>query len=157
MRSVSIDEIHFFDAFGRDADFHDLVPLAYWLDLETGDIIWVFEEDDDAGTIADLEPEENRDAREQVEKEPDRYLLIPGLSHGEHHDILREFLYSDWTNDNELLFRVRDAYSGSIGGWIKQIDDRQIIHAYYDYRDVKIREMAEEFLSDHNIKPLWHF
>ena len=40
MRSVSIDEIHFLDAFGRDADFHDLGTLTYWIYLVTGDIIW---------------------------------------------------------------------------------------------------------------------
>jgi len=68
MRSLSIDEVQFFNAFGRDTDFHDLGPDTYWLDLETGDVIWVFEEDEDANTIAGLDPEENRDAKERVEK-----------------------------------------------------------------------------------------
>ena len=29
--------------------------------------------------------------REKVDTSPERYLLIPGRDHGEHHDILREF------------------------------------------------------------------
>ncbi len=41
----SIAEISFFDAFGRDVDFHDLYPQAAYLDIEAGDVIWVFEED----------------------------------------------------------------------------------------------------------------
>jgi vacuolar-type H+-ATPase subunit C/Vma6 len=37
------------------------------------------------------------------------------------------------------------------------IDEIHFFDTYYVYPEAKIREMAAEFLSDHNIKPLWHF
>ncbi len=38
----------FIHAFERDVDFHDEYPQSSYLDLETGEVIWVFEEDEDA-------------------------------------------------------------------------------------------------------------
>ena len=29
------------------------------------------------------------------------------------------------------------------------------LYSYYNFRDSKIKEMAEEFLKEHGIKPLW--
>ncbi len=48
MRSVQINELMFIHAFERDVDFHDEYPQSSYLDLETGEVIWVFEEDEDA-------------------------------------------------------------------------------------------------------------
>ncbi len=62
---------------------------------------------------------------------------------------------SNWTNDGELWKRAFDGYSGSIGGWIDAVGDRNVVHSYYNFRDSKIKEMAEEFLQEHGIKPLW--
>jgi len=45
MRTISINEVSFFDAFGRDVDFHDSYPQAVYLDLKTGGVIWIFLED----------------------------------------------------------------------------------------------------------------
>jgi len=53
-----------------------------------------------------LDPDENGEMRERIEAEPKRFLLIPGLDHGEHHDILKAFLRSDWArmkNSTNLL------------------------------------------------------
>ena len=63
---------------------------------------------------AGIEPEENQALRERINASPERYLEIPGLSHGEYYGILKEFLNSDWTDDDELWQRAQDAYSGSI-------------------------------------------
>jgi len=79
--------------------------------LTPDDLAWIYDEDDDAETYG-LRPDENRQMRECIAVEPKRYLLIPGLSHGEHHDILRAFLQSDWTEDETR----QNAYLGSIGG-----------------------------------------
>ena len=156
MRTISIAEISFFDAFGRDADFHDLYPQAAYLDIEAGDIIWIFEEDQDAEMVAGIDPRENQKLREKIESSTEeKYFEIPGRSHAEHHEILQEFLKSNWTSDGKLLKRVYDAYSGSIGRWIEAVDDRTVVHTYYDFRDSEIKEMAEEFLREHDIKPLW--
>jgi len=51
---------------------------------------------------AGIDPEENAALRTQIDKYPDRYLEIPGRDHGEHLDILRDFLNSNWTDDKEL-------------------------------------------------------
>ena len=155
MRTISIAEFSFFDAFGRDVDFNDLYPQAGYLDIETGDVIWIFEEDQDAEMAAGIDPGENQKFREKIDGSAETYLEIPGRSHGEHHEILQEFLKSHWTNDGELRKRIYDAYSGSIGRWIKAVSDRNIVHSYYDFRESKIRELAEAFLQEHGIKPLW--
>jgi hypothetical protein len=156
VRTISIAEVSFFDAFGIDADFHDLYPQAVYLDIEAGDVIWIFEEDQDAEMVAGIDPRENQKLREKIESSTEeKYFEIPGRSHAEHHEILQEFLKSNWTSDGKLRKRVYDAYSGSIGRWIEAVDDRTVVHTYYDFRDSKIKEIAEEFLQEHGIKPLW--
>jgi len=155
MRSLQINQILFIDAFERDIDFEDIYPYANFLDTETGEVVWLFEEDEDAQNIAGIKQEENDAVRKRIEASPGKYLEIPGLSHSEHHDILREFLYSDWTDDSELMTKAQQAYSGSIGRWKKAIDRRDAEHAYYEFRERKIMEMADEFLHEHHIDPLW--
>ena len=155
MRKVSVDEVMFIDAFERDVVFSDPYYQTAYLDLETGRVIWVFENDDDAEMYAGIDPEDNAVLRTQIESTPESYLEIPGRDHGEHHDILREFLNTDWTDDEELLTRTRNAYSGSIGGWKEEVDDQDAVHAYYDFRDRRIKEMAEEFLRKNDIHPIW--
>ena len=93
-------------AFGRDVDFHDAYPQSAYLDRLTGDIIWLYDEDDDAYIEVGVAPEENRADRERVASDLHRYLEIPGLDHGDHHDILRRFLHSEWTEDTALRARA---------------------------------------------------
>ena len=54
MRKVSVDEFMFIDAFERDVVFRDPYYQTAYLDLETGQAIWVFENDDDADRWSDL-------------------------------------------------------------------------------------------------------
>ncbi len=125
------------------------------LDRQTGEVIWVHENDEEADMEAGVPAEENRAARQRVEAAPERYLEIPGLDHGDDHDILRAFLNSDWTDDDALWRKTNDAYTGSIGRWKRAVNDRDIIHAYYDFSNEKAAEMAEEFLREHGIQPDW--
>ena len=104
---------------------------------------------------AGIDPDENADLRNQIEAYPERYLEIPGRGHGEHHDILRDFLNSNWTDNEELRSRARNAYFGSIGGWKEEVDNQDALHAYYDFRDQRIKDMAEEFLRENDIHPIW--
>ena len=104
------------DAFERDVDFEQYSQSAY-LDLEGGKVVWLFDEDDDAEMWAGIPAHENTALRKLIEAGPERYLEIRGQDHGEHHDILREFLNSNWTDDEVLWAKAHDAYSGSIGGW----------------------------------------
>ena len=155
LRRGTIDQAMFSMAFDRDVDFEDVYPISTYLDLESGDVVWIYENDDDAYMEAGISPEENRTTRDRVNALPNRYLEIPGLDHGDHHEILREFLDSDWTADLEDQARARIAYSGSIGGWKKSVNDDGIIHAFYAYRERKAQQFAEELLREHGVEPEW--
>lgn len=155
LRRVTIDQAMFSMAFDRDMDFEDVYPISTYLNLESGDVVWIYENDGDAYMDAGISPEENCATRDQVNALPNRYLEIPGLGHGEHHEILREFLDSDWTEDLEEHARARSAYFGSIGGWKKSVSNQSIVHSFNNYRDRKTLQLAEEFLREHGIKPAW--
>ncbi len=154
MRKLRIDQAIFVMAFERDVDYEDHFSLEAHLDLQTGEVEWLYEADDDA-TMDGLSAAENRAQREHIEVEPERFLLIPGLDHGDHHDILRAFLASDWTDNEALRETAREAYFGSIGGWKESINDRDVIEAYYRFRDQQMVELAEEFLLDHGVEADW--
>ena len=154
-RSISIDEMLFMDAFERDVDFQDLSPQCTYLDLETGDVIWVFEEDQDAEFYAGIKPGENRDVQERIAASPENYLEVPGRDHSEHHRFLQEFLGTEWTQDKDLIQRARQAYSGSIGRWRDTVESDRAVQAYYDFREKKLKQMAEEYLREHYIEPIW--
>ena len=82
----------FFLAFGRDVDFHDNYPQMTYVDLKTGKILRVYDEDEDAEMDAGIDPQENAWIIEQIEKDQERYLEFAGMDHADHHDILREFI-----------------------------------------------------------------
>ena len=153
MRTLAIDRSLFLMAFGRDVDYHDRVPQRTWLDRSTGDVLWFYESDEDSFFEGGIPAGENREERERVEAEPERYLEIPGLDHGEHHGILREFLRSDWTGDEARLRRADAAYSGSIGRWIRDVGDEGTVRAFREYQEARIAAMAEEFLRENGIVP----
>jgi hypothetical protein len=155
VRKLDIDEMLFRQAFDRDTDFHDAFPRSPYLNMETGEILWAYEDDEDAYMDVGVSPLENQAIRKLIAASPDRYLEIPGLAHGDHHDILQEFLDSDWTEDKETKSIARNAYFGSIGGWKKSLEDDSILHAFYDFRDLRTKQMAEEFLRRQGIDPHW--
>ncbi len=39
--------------------------------------------------------------------------------------------------------------------WKDTIDNHRAEHAYYDFREKKIKHMAEEYLREHYIEPNW--
>ncbi len=138
----------------RDDAFEESQAIPY-LDRETGEIHWVYEDDEDAESIVNIPAEENRVIREAIEAAPNRYLEILGVDHGDHHDILRTFLRSSWTDDDEAWQRAYDAYRGSIGRWKDAVDERDVIHAYYRFQEQKVLEMGVEFLRENGIEPDW--
>jgi len=150
LHSLSIDQERFRSAFGRDVDFHELYPQKTYLDRRTGDIDLVYEKDEDAEGEG-IPLSDNRAMRERTKAAPDQYLELPGLTHGDHHDIFKEF------HDTECPEEVQGDYFGSIGGWIKSLDDESIKYKYdyFNFRDEKIRQMGEDFLRGHGIQPLW--
>jgi hypothetical protein len=153
MRTLKIDIALFMHEFERDPDASDFVKTTY-LDLTTGDTHSVYEEDEDAHDEVGISAEENAELRQRVESRPDEYLAIPGLVHAEHHDVLLNFLNSRWTNDEGARARALDAYSGSIGRW-KRAVPRNVVDAYHEFCDTAIQHMAEDFLREHGISPVW--
>ena len=154
MRKITIDHECFRLAFDRDVDYHDPHPLSTYLNVDSGDIIYVYEDDEDACTEG-ITADDNRAMREGIEAAPEHYLEIPGLHHGDHHKILREFLDSDWTEDEETRSEARNMYFESIGGWKKSLDDKSIFESFCDFRDDKTKQLAVEFLRRNGIEPQW--
>ena len=154
-KKLPIDEVAFLEAFGRDVDFHDNYPQAVYLDRQTGDLLWLYDDDEDADSEAGISPEDNAATRQRVADSPARYLEILGLDHGDHHEILQEFLNSDWTDDDDARLKAKEAYFGSIGGWKKAVADEGVVYAYYAFRDQAIKNMAEQFLHEKGVEPEW--
>src|SRR6266542_3821534 len=154
-QTLHVDKILFLEAFGRGVPFHDDMAQSTYLDLETGELIWFYDDDDEAHMEAGIPVEENRSLREQVASASDRYLEIPGLDHGEHHEILREFLASDAIEDPALKAHAPEAYSGSIGGWKRAVPDEAIVHRFYQFCDDAVLVRAEAFLQGHGMHVVW--
>ena len=154
-RKLTIYQSLFMMAFGRDVDYHDKYPQHTFLDRRTGEVIWVYETDDDGYMEAGIPADDNRKKRERVAGGPDRYLEITGLNHGDHHEILKAFLSSDWTDDEEKSLKAESSYFGSIGGWIKSIDDQDVVHTFFEFRDKRVTRLAEELLQKNGIAPIW--
>ncbi len=145
----------FIEAFGRDLFYDDLNVQSSFLDTETGEMIWIYEDGEDVELTYGITEEENTANRKRVEDNPERYLEVKGLEHGEHHGILLEFLDSYWTEDEELRRKANEAYSGSIGRWKEAVDNDDAVRSYYDYRDHEIESMAVEFFRKNGIEPVW--
>ena len=158
MRKIDINEDDFVRAYRRDVDYEDLYQQSTYLDLNTGHVLWVYDDDEDASFDLGIPAEENKEHREHIESEPDNFLEISGYSHGGHHGLLQEFIDSDWTSDEQEKSKARKAYFGSIGGWKKTLiesEDYYIIDCFYHFRDLKVRQSAKDFLLKNNIDPGW--
>lgn len=142
-------------AFDRDIDYHDKYPQHAYLDRDSGEIIWVYSNDKYAQFDGGSSPKENRNVRTQIMNNQDQYIEILGRTHGQHHDILREFLDSEWTNNLGYKKHVQECYFGSIGGWMEKINDQETIWAYEKFRHEKLKKMAEEYLNTKGIDPVW--
>ena len=142
-------------AFEDSAALDYAEPQSAWLDRQTGEVLWIYDSDEDAHMVINIPPEENRALHERVAAEPARYLEIQGLDGRDHNRILRDFLRSDWTGDVARRQRAADAYTGRIGEWKRRIDDRETIHAYHAFRDRRVEELAEEYLREEGIEPRW--
>ena len=155
MKKLKIDQILFFNhAFSIDEGFQPYQDEAY-LCKETGDLIFT----------APKEPSDNYDDvglvkyDETVAKNPDRYLQIPGRSHGEHHEILMDFLSSiknsDSFHESEIKY-ANESYNGakSIGFWKKQVSE-EMYYAYTDFREKVLETEAEKWLRKNGIEVEW--
>lgn len=127
--------------------------IAY-LDLESGEVILVWESDEEFESTTNAVPEENRRNAEAVEANPDRYAELPELDSFDANEMLQEFLDSSWTDDAKLRSRARDAYRGSIGRWKKAIGrDPRIIHPWNAYEErARLQRIADHFREEHGVE-----
>lgn len=135
--------------FERDQDYEAYTDRAY-LAKTGGDVIWVYENP----SIYGLDEEENDLNQAEIEENPDDYVEVPTLSHTDHHNILKDFLASDWTDNKQLKQVVEGFYYGpnSIGLWKKQLFESidsayEIWEAYLGFKDQCIDLMFKDFLN----------
>ncbi len=139
--------------FMRDRDF-DEPQYESFVDRDTGDILRVCDDDGDAKGYWGVPAKRNRDLRKLVKSDPKRFIGIPVPDHTWHHDTLREFLASNWTDGEKKRSDAAARYHGSIGGWLEIADD-DARDAYLAYREKTMERAMETFLSDNGIEPEW--
>jgi len=155
MKKINVDFEMFKMAFAKDRYFLPYQQETYF-DLDTGAIVWVDEKNTFAAECALIILLANAETREEINKAPGKYLRIPGQARGKQNEILKEFLESDWTDDELLWEHALSSYSGSIGKWIRAVkNDQEIINEFIDFRWNKIKETVEEFLNKNGIMPIW--
>lgn len=132
-----------------------LEPQAPYLDLHTGQVIWVWESDEAFAETTNADPAENRRNREAIAAQPDCFTEITELDTADDNEMLRDFLRSNWTDDDVRWRQASEAYRGSVGRWKEAIrDDPTIIHAWHEFEQQAVRRRALEFLAEHGIEPI---
>ena len=64
----------FIEAFGRDLFYQDSNVQSSFLDTETGEMIWIYEDGEDAALTYGIPEEENTANQKRVKDNPERYL-----------------------------------------------------------------------------------
>jgi hypothetical protein len=148
MKKLRIDEMQLDIALVRDFDFHDIYPKNIYLDLETGEILHVYDSDFEAGLLG-VPEDANKKDREKVGKNPEFFLRIVGLSHGQHHEILKKYIRTYAKSEKD------GGYFGSIGGW-KELASEEDWKAFEDFREKEYHKIIKSFLAENGIEPEWY-
>jgi hypothetical protein len=154
MKKLSINMTLFELAFTHDATVHDPYPINSYLDLVTGDVLFVYDDDRKAAKEG-IPYLENKLQRERVARDPQRYLPIPGRSYGDQQDFLQEFLVSPWSDDKADMSSAQSAYRGSVGRWMETVQNHDAVDRYFEFREAKLSGLAQDFLRGHGIDPNW--
>ena len=133
----------------------DLHGMEHYLDRETGEVLWLYEEDWDYQFATGEPAEDNAKLKRRVDTEPERHLLIVPLDQSDFQKMLRDFLLTDWTTDKDRWQDAYDAYNGAIGRWKRRVRDRDAIHAFREYESEQILKRGEEFLRENGVIPVW--
>ncbi|MBL1218918.1 MAG: hypothetical protein D8M59_15670 [Planctomycetes bacterium] len=125
-----------------------------YLDLETGNIVWVWESDLDYAETLNAPADDNAANAALVESNPERFAEVPDLGPADDNAMLKEFLGSDWTPDQSLWQWACDAYRGSVGRWRRAVrGEPDVIKAWHEFEAQATRSRALEFLADNDIEP----
>ena len=152
---LNIDTYPFMLAFER-SDGYEIAdsPRITFLDRETGELVWAYKWNCERTVYEGARPEDSSGLREQIAARPERYLEIRGLTHDDHHEMLRTFLQTTWTDDDDLRDMAYVAYTGTIGEWRYRVGEE--IYALFEfYRMDVIQALAERWLVKHRIRPNW--
>lgn len=159
-KKIAIPRVEFLGAFVQNPYYSGDIEILY-LNQYNGDI----EELLDEYELADygLDPEQIRYQQDKIQNNPEKYLLIEGISTEDDYLILLSFFDSDWTDDRSLKKLVKDCYQGSIDNWKKNlwdnpnidIDAEEIINRWRRYKRVEINRMMEKFLHDNRVYFKW--
>ncbi|MEE9192521.1 MAG: hypothetical protein V3U04_07930 [Candidatus Aerophobetes bacterium] len=119
MNPVNVDRDMLTTYLEEDSDYQEH-PYRVYLNRGNGELLSIYEDEEEVENMFGLSAEETRNLRREVENNPEVYLEFPVPGHAQWHEWFQEFL--------EQRDRSEE-YFGSIGGWIKQYASEE------DYRD----------------------
>ena len=151
----TIEKHRFLLAFEHSHDGSFGPAQSAFLDRSTGEVFWLYKDDEAGWDEVGMPPEENRAGWDRVLADRGRFLEIEPLDYLDRRDILGRFLRSNWTDDDARRRRAREAYSGAIGRWKRDVRDGEAVRAYLAYQDQEALEQAEEFLRENGVEPKW--
>ncbi len=149
---MSIDEDMLMMEFKGDRDYHDPYDLERYIDLDTDSICLVYAMDHEA-EMEGMSGKENEALRNEVKAHPERFLVIDGLSHAQHHQILVDFIESEPFDSEETRQRAKDAYYGrkSIGAWIKTVGP-ELSGRYFSFKEEAISRLMHQWAKAHGVE-----
>lgn len=155
MRQLPVDMTQLEIAMEMDPDSMIEGEQEPYLDVQTGEVVWVWESDEAFADTMNEPAESNARLREAVDADPDRFVFIEALDVADDNETLADFLGSDWTEDDALHRRASEAYTGSVGRWKRAIGhDAAILDAWRAYEDGAVRRRALALLAEHGIEPI---
>lgn len=154
--TLMIDRELFLMIFAADGDYHtNLEGQQTYLDRTSGRLLYTVT---NAWRVAiEMGEEVMEDYLESaslVRADPDRYLLVPSMSHAEHHSVMRAFLASEWCPDSGRRNHASESYYSrqSIGYWLKNVGDDGAVEGYFSFRTVRCVQLAESFLLKNGVQ-----
>lgn len=129
---VKLQEI--IDAIGYTHD-----SITYYLDLKTGDVVLLIDEDD-----------EDIELSEMLENEPERFLNLPDLYNDEYH-FMEKFVYSLPSGDtrNQLINAIDG--TGAFRMFRYFINHFNLEDDWYKFRGAILKEIASSWCKSHEL------
>jgi len=148
-RVLGIDECDV--SFFESTQMEENLGCRLWIDLKTLDVERVWNSDSSAEGFGS-DPEQNKEWREKIENEPDRFVVVRPYD-GDPNS-LKNFLGSDWTEDEELREQAWDCFyqnNGRYRGWKDNASDKAV-SAFYEWENNAKQRYIRDYLKDYGIK-----